>query len=73
MNVKQLKRFLDQIPDSAQVVVPGFDHTYVETHARFETALVSPETGILIEDFGEEITPWKKHGRRVEVVIIGGN
>lgn len=70
--VKQLKELIANLPDDAQVLVPGEDHSYRATRVEATTALRegSGRYGGWTEDHGEELTPEADYGKRMQVVVV---
>lgn len=74
MTVKDLKLMLQQVPDTAIVVVFAPDHEFREACAEMTTGLLSNERrgrcAIFTEDFGEDKTPESVWGKRTTVILI---
>lgn len=69
MNVKELKAIIENLPDEALVLTPGSDHSYKKVDAEATTALQESRNE-WTEDYGEDTTPEKEYGKRIQVVII---
>ena len=70
--VKQLKELIANLPDDAQVLVPGEDHSYRAASVEATTALREGRgrhSG-WTEDHGEELTPEADYGKRMQVVVV---
>lgn len=70
MNIGQLKKWLENVPDDTILVVPVGDHGYKEVDAGLTTGLRNHENE-WTEDFGEDITPEKEYGKRLMIVVVG--
>ena len=69
MNVKELKAIIENLPDEILVLTLGSDHSYRKVSAESTTALQEGRNA-WTEDYGEEITPEKEYGKRLQVVVI---
>lgn len=69
MNVGELKKTLENVPDDVPVLTSGRDHSYREVSALVGSALLE-DGGTWTEDYGEEMTPEADFGRRLQAVII---
>lgn len=70
MIVKDLKKLLENAPDDAPVMVPGYDHGYREVHCQMTTGLMEGRNQ-WTEDYGEETTPEAKYGKRLPILLVG--
>jgi hypothetical protein len=70
MNVRDLKKLLENAPDDALVMVPGHDHSYREAHCELTTGLKEGRNQ-WTEDYGEETTPEAEYGKRLPILLIG--
>lgn len=70
MNVGELKKKLEKVPDNVILVVPGNDHSYRECEVILTTGLYNNMYGEWIEDFGEEYTPEYEYGTRYQILLI---
>lgn len=66
----KLKKLLKDVPDDIPIVQQSVDHTYDSVNIKFMTALFDCEENTINEDYGEDITPQSKFGRRKEVILI---
>lgn len=66
----KLKKMIADIPDNTILLKEGMDHTYDLVSVKFITALFDSQEEIINEDFGEEVTPQSKYGKRKEVILI---
>lgn len=64
----ELLRKIESAPDGALIVVPADDHSYREAHVEESTALFDGHG--FSEDYGEDLTPEKEHGKRIPVIVI---
>ena len=69
MNVKELRQLLTRLPDDAVIVCPSSDHNYRVATISSDTAL-KDKHGDWTEDYGEEVTPQKQYGKRLQVLIV---
>ncbi len=69
MNVKQLKAIIDKLPDETPIVTDHSDHSYRAASAQVTTGLLEGRNQ-WSEDYGEEITPEKTYGKRMQVVLV---
>lgn len=69
VTVGDLRRLLENVPDDVPVLTPGPDHSYFGASARLSSALLE-EGGTWTEDYGEETTPEKVYGKRLQAIII---
>lgn len=70
MTVKNLKALLENMDESAVLVVPTGDHSYNHAHATKTTALYDGRNRIWSEDHGEDVTPEADYGKRLPVLVI---
>lgn len=70
LTVGKLKKLIEDVPDNVPIVQQGMDHTYEPVVIKFMTALFDCEDRTINEDFGEDITPQSKFGKRKEVIVI---
>ena len=68
MKVKELKHLLESLPDKSEIVINSKDHEYRKARAEKRTALFS--NNVIIEDYGEKITPESLYGKRQVVLLI---
>lgn len=70
MKVGKLKELLKDVPDDAEVLAPGDDHSFHEIHVYHEDVLFFVDGWIWSEWYrgGEE-----SGGKKVKAVICGGN
>jgi hypothetical protein len=74
MKAKDLKKLLESVPDDAEVVRSGFDHSYERAQATVTTAMQEKDGGrraTLWEDF-QELNPEElaATSTRIQVVLI---
>ena len=69
MNVKELRKLLENEPDDAVILCPASDHNYRIANVSLDTALKDKD-GNWTEDYGEEATPQKVYGKRLKVLIV---
>ena len=70
LTVKQLKDFLNKLPEDTYVVVPHIDHSYREVNRADFTIALRESTGGLTEFHGDDLTPEPEFGMKEYVVII---
>lgn len=72
VTVRDLKNFLagPDISDDAILVVSADDHSYRRVKPEVATALDEGDGGELTEDFGEETTPEKEYGKRINIILF---
>lgn len=71
MNVKQLKKLLEDVADDVQILTPSSDHSYVTTRAVVTTVMYDKSYGVYTEDHGEKYTPdGGEYGKRIQAVVI---
>lgn len=68
MNVGQLKKWLENVPDDTILVVPADDHGYREVDIGLTTGL-RDHRHEWTQDHGEDITPEKKYGKRFMIAV----
>ncbi len=69
MRVRDLKKVLEGVSDSAIVVVPQSDHQYARASARKTTAASYSGWNQLIEDYGE-LNPDDDEGKPPEIIEV---
>lgn len=70
MKAKDLRVILGQVPDDAEIVVPGEDHSYRTVRVSVTTGLYNTKHRVWSEDYGEEMTPEKDNGKRLPIVLF---
>lgn len=70
MNVKDLKKLLENAPDDAPVMVPSYDHSYREARCQLTTGLMEGRNQ-WTEDLGEDTTPEAEYGKRLPILLVG--
>lgn len=73
MNAGDLRKLLadPSIPDDAELLEDGSDHSHRETEIQKGTALYDAKSRSWTEDFGEKSTPEKVYGKRLVALLIG--
>ncbi len=69
MTVGELKKLISEVPDEVKILNPSTDHSLVEVDLVLSTALKSDEWNYT-EDYGEEMTPEKDYGKRVQALVV---
>ena len=70
LTVGKLRKLIKNVPDDVLVVQQSIDHTYDTVNLKFITALFDSNENTINEDYGEDITPQPKFGKRKEVILI---
>lgn len=70
MTLGELKQILARIDDdNLEVVFHGLDHSFDPIHTAYNTTALK-DGSYYHEDYGEDITPEKEYGRRVNVFVF---
>jgi len=69
MNIGKLKELIEGKPDSIEILIPWSDHNYASACCRITTAL-KQQSGLWVEDHGEEITSEAEYGKRETVLVV---
>jgi hypothetical protein len=70
MKLSKFRELTENLSGNTEILTPSRDHSYREVCFDITTVLYRKELHIWSEDYGEEDTPEKKYGKRMEVIVI---
>ena len=72
LTVGKLKQMIANLSDDVIVLTPSTDHSYDQASLLLTTALLENKNNHFnyIEDYGENYTPEKAYGKRVQALVI---